>query len=104
MQITQTFLCCLALTVSFVVAADNPGNDAQQGTVVKMPLADKENLHAQDLPKRGQTMNAVNQQYGRPIKKHPAKGQPPIERWDYENFSVYFETNSVIHSVHKTKP
>lgn len=99
MQITHTVLFSLILAVSFSSTADDHTSSEQSGTVIQMPLSEKANLHANDLPKRGTTMERVMEKYGVPNKKHPAKGQPPIVRWDYENFSVYFETNSVIHSV-----
>ena len=29
----------------------------------------------------------------------PPSGKPPITRWDYDGFSVYFEHQHVIHAV-----
>lgn len=57
-----------------------------------------------DRPKRGVTMGEVEKQFGAPITRHPAVGggnphQPPITRWDYNGFSVFFEGDHVIHSV-----
>jgi hypothetical protein len=46
---------------------------------------------AVDRPKRGSTMTEV--------EKHPTVGQPPITRWDYAGFSVFFEHDRVIHAV-----
>lgn len=53
-------------------------------------------------PKRGTSMNSVKQTYGEPIKVHPAKGKPPITRWDYPTFSAYFESKSIIHTVSRS--
>jgi len=50
-------------------------------------------------PKSGMTMTAVESQFGQPATRHNAVGQPPITRWDYAGFSVYFEHQYVIHSV-----
>ena len=50
-------------------------------------------------PKPGMTMTAVESTYGRPSQKRGAVGQPPITRWDYPGFSVYFEHERVIHAV-----
>jgi hypothetical protein len=50
-------------------------------------------------PKSGMTMTAVESTYGTPGQKRAAVGQPPITRWDYPNFSVYFEKDRVIHAV-----
>lgn len=52
-----------------------------------------------ELPKRGANMNAVEAQFGAPRLKHAAVGQPPITRWDYDGYSVYFESSRVIHAV-----
>ena len=50
-------------------------------------------------PKSGMTMTAVESKYGAPTQKHATVGQPPITRWDYTGFSVYFENDRVIHAV-----
>ncbi|MGH8140743.1 MAG: hypothetical protein ACREVV_21440 [Steroidobacteraceae bacterium] len=52
-----------------------------------------------DRPKRGTTMSEVEKHFGAPAEKHPTVGQPPITRWDYAGFSVFFEHDRVIHSV-----
>jgi hypothetical protein len=50
-------------------------------------------------PKRGVTMSQVEAKFGAPVAKHEAVGQPPITRWDYAGFSVFFEHDRVIHAV-----
>ncbi len=50
-------------------------------------------------PSRGMLMSAVERQFGEPATRHPAVGQPPITRWDYPAFSVFFERDRVIHAV-----
>jgi hypothetical protein len=55
-------------------------------------------------PKPGMSMTAVESTYGAPAQRHAAVGgtvaqQPPITRWDYPSFSVYFENDRVIHAV-----
>jgi hypothetical protein len=57
-------------------------------------------------PHRGATMKAVEQQFGAPAERHAAVGgatsaQPPITRWDYAQFSVFFEKDRVVHTVIK---
>jgi len=54
-------------------------------------------------PTRGMTMSEVESQFGAPREKYPAVGQPPITRWDYDNFSVFFEHQHVLHSVAQHK-
>jgi hypothetical protein len=55
-------------------------------------------------PRPGMSMQAVESAYGAPAERHAAVGgsaveQPPITRWDYPAFSVYFENDRVIHAV-----
>ena len=54
---------------------------------------------AADRPHRGSTMAQVESQYGAPSNRHAAVGNPPITRWDYPQFSVYFENDRVLHAV-----
>lgn len=64
------------------------------------------------LPARGQTMSQVESRFGAPQRKHaPVAGpgdtrhNPPITRWDYADFSVYFEHSHVVNAVlAKAKP
>ena len=51
------------------------------------------------LPQRGMSSRAVLARYGQPSRRHEAIGKPPIRRWDYAGFSVYFEHDHVVHSV-----
>ncbi len=54
-------------------------------------------------PKHGQSMEQVESVFGTPVQKHNAVGEPPITRWQYAGFTVYFEHDKVIHSVtHKS--
>jgi outer membrane protein assembly factor BamE (lipoprotein component of BamABCDE complex) len=50
-------------------------------------------------PARGMTMSQVASKFGAPVTKVPAVGNPPISRWEYPGFVVYFERDHVIHSV-----
>lgn len=50
-------------------------------------------------PTQGMSMARVEQQFGQPEQKSDAIGQPPITRWTYKDFVVFFEHNLVIHSV-----
>jgi len=51
------------------------------------------------VPTRGITMAQVEQRYGAPASRLAAVGQPPITRWVYPSFVVFFEGNVVIHAV-----
>lgn len=54
---------------------------------------------AGERPQRGSTMSTVQSRFGEPVNRHAAVGQPPITRWDYPQFSVYFENDRVLHAV-----
>lgn len=51
------------------------------------------------MPARGMSMQRVEQRYGNPIRKIPPVGEPPIARWNYQDYTVYFEGRYVINSV-----
>ena len=47
------------------------------------------------------TQAQVESKYGSPVSKKAAVGDPPISRWEYQGFTVYFENDRVIHAVLK---
>ncbi len=51
------------------------------------------------IPARGMTMSQVASKFGEPVNKTPPVVKPPITRWEYPGFVVYFEQDHVIHSV-----
>ncbi len=53
------------------------------------------------LPRLGESKRAILKRFGLADKEHPAVGQPPITRWDYRSFSVYFEYDHAINLVAK---
>lgn len=55
-------------------------------------------------PVHGMTMADVTRLFGSPDKKVAAVGDPPITRWIYPGYVVYFEGNIVLHSVLKARP
>lgn len=52
-----------------------------------------------DRPTKGMSMKTVEAKFGAPQDRHQAVGNPPITRWDYPLFTVYFEHEYVIHAV-----
>ena len=48
---------------------------------------------------RGASMDSVEKRLGTPQKKHATIGNPPITRWDYASYSVFFEHSHVLHIV-----
>ena len=57
--------------------------------------------NAQGIPRptRGMSMDRVKSRFGQPAKIHPQVGDPPITRWDYADYSVFFEYRHVLTSV-----
>ena len=52
-----------------------------------------------ERPSRGSSMSSVEARFGAPATRHAAVGDPPITRWDYAQFSVFFEHDKVLHAV-----
>ncbi|MDJ0939272.1 MAG: hypothetical protein QNJ00_05875 [Woeseiaceae bacterium] len=52
-------------------------------------------------PTRGMTQASVESKYGSPVSVQAPVGEPPITRWEYQDFVVFFEYDRVIHSVLK---
>ena len=99
-------LCHLTLAAA-LLAVSGLASAADKG-VVQMPTptptqsAPHEHPLIQlDLPSRGMTMREVERKYGTPVEKKPAVGKPPISRWVYPDYTVYFEHQYVIDAVVK---
>ncbi len=61
------------------------------------------------LPDKGSRQSTVLRNFGHPDKRHaPAGGEtpkhPPITRWDYATFSVFFENDHVVDAVVHNQP
>lgn len=52
-----------------------------------------------DLPRNGQTTGEVESRYGSPESRNSPVGDPPITRWVYDRWSVYFEYDRVLYTV-----
>lgn len=61
-------------------------------------------IDTRNLPQKGQSKRAVLERFGLADVEHKPVGQPPITRWDYREFSVYFEYDHVINSVRHHRP
>lgn len=99
-----------ALTLSLILAAGLlPQARASADTLL---IERVETARGVALPARGQTMAQVESRFGAPQRRHAAVAgpgdaahNPPITRWDYAGFSVYFEHSHVVNAVlAKAKP
>jgi hypothetical protein len=88
---TLSLTCLLATLTAFPSLAVSE--------VLKLDGGPVEVLKPVDAPTRGMTKLQVEKRYGKPLKKHPAVGKPPISSWDYPGYTVYFENQFVLHSV-----
>jgi hypothetical protein len=52
-----------------------------------------------DFPRRGMSMDKVQNEYGQPSVVSDSIGQPPITSWTYNDRIVYFEYSTVLHVV-----
>jgi hypothetical protein len=94
-----TSLSCAALVAGFCTMHAAPQARAETIVVNDTVTVRDSNI---PRPKRGMHMTQVERQFGAPTTRHPAVGghrHPPITRWDYPEFSVFFEHDIVIHSV-----
>lgn len=61
------------------------------------------------LPSKGMSKSSVLATYGQPSEKRAPVGgssprQPPITRWDYAGYSVFFEHSHVVDTVVHSQP
>ena len=91
-------LVSIGVLVSAVALHSAP---AQADTLLMDRVKEERSMNA---PRRGMSMAQVESRYGAPSSKLPTAGgdaplHPPINRWVYPNYIVYFERNHVINSV-----
>jgi hypothetical protein len=68
-----------------------PAKEIQPGETIRIKLL--------DYPRRGMSMEKVQQEYGQPAAISDSVGVPPITRWTYQDRVVYFERSTVLHVV-----
>lgn len=71
-----------------------------QAEIIKIPVGQQPGTSADaQLPNKGASREAVKSRYGEPLSYSEAVGEPPISRWTYPGFAVYFEYDHVVHAV-----
>ena len=89
-RLAATILLALSLCVATGVHAQN----------LDMSGADRSSTFDQPgKPRRGMTQASVEASFGAPQNMVNPVGDPPITRWEYADFVVYFEYDRVIHAV-----
>lgn len=70
-----------------------------QAETLLIDSVEAEQATRSERPTRGQTKTQVEARFGEPTQMIAAVGDPPISRWIYPGFTVYFEYDRVIHAV-----
>jgi len=83
---------CILLLMAMAAPA------ASADTLIMQGLQ-KSQASAAERPSRGMSMARVAAVWGEPEAKRAAVGDPPISRWEYGDFVVFFEYEHVVHSV-----
>lgn len=90
-----------ALAVALVATVGGFSSPVRADTLL-MEQIQKEPANAYEgipRPRRGMTMQRVEEVFGRPKKATHPVGRPPIVRWTYPTFVVFFESDLVIDIV-----
>lgn len=66
---------------------------------VAIPIGEQTNRNATNIPRSGMKKHTVERNFGNPIQRHAPIGDPPISSWVYNGYTVYFEFDTVIHTV-----
>ena len=82
-------------------AAEEVVIEQVSGDVLEMQPGDTIIIDPLDFPRRGMSMDKVQNELGRPAEISPTVGEPPITSWTYPDRVVYFEGSKVIHVVEK---
>lgn len=76
------------------------GLGAAEASAQNLQMADPPAASASAVvPTRGMSMADVERKFGAPSSKVAPVGNPPIARWAYPGFVVYFEYDHVVHTV-----
>ena len=87
----KTVLAAFGIACGLVVAPSY----AQNLQMAEAPAVEA----SADTPTRGMTMAQVEARFGAPAQRHDAVGRPPITRWVYPGFVVFYEYQHVVHAV-----
>jgi hypothetical protein len=95
---TSLFISVAAVGITAATGAIAQDQPAQGEAVQTQPAASTTSAAAVN-PARGSTMDSVRAKFGTPSQEVPAVGKPPITRWEYPGYVVFFEYDRVLHTV-----
>ena len=91
-KVTRSLFIALSLGLAFAAGAQN----------LDMSPGDRQSTFEQPgKPTRGMSQERVQANFGAPLSTREPIGDPPITRWEYADFVVFFEYDKVIHAVTK---
>ncbi len=104
----ETGTITTTITTTTSTSTSTSTSTANTGDIVRIPIGQQsEQLNQLARPQRGMKQQQVIDTFGPPLTQSVATGTPPISQWSYRDFTVYFESEYVIHSVlkhtHKTE-
>lgn len=97
----------LAMITAFALCQAAQGADLHklERTTTQVATSSSHGVRtAAKLPPRGTTKAQARARLGDPVRIHGAIGQPPIARWDYANYVLYFENNRLLDVVIPGQP
>ncbi|WP_223670733.1 hypothetical protein [Kangiella shandongensis] len=87
-------ICAMSLIVGAGI-----GLNTAKADEVKVPVTQQGEQKNVQVPKQGVSKSYVEQKFGTPSRVEGPVGDPPITKWIYDGYTVYFEYDHVIHSV-----
>ncbi len=87
----------MVLTLMLVFSAGLAQIDIAQADVLL--IEEVRQSERMNLPANGMSSGDVRAKFGEPVNKLAAVGDPPITRWNYDGWSVYFEYELVLFTV-----
>lgn len=100
---TITFARSLACCIAVVMGLSTATFTTAIADTVSVPVGQQGHYTQIDKPGTGMTKAQVERKFGEPQAWRDPVGDPPISSWVYNNFTVYFEYDHVIHSVSTPK-
>ncbi|MCG6117849.1 MAG: hypothetical protein MEQ07_06610 [Aquimonas sp.] len=101
LRTAASLVVCFAF-VGAALAQEN-SNRVIEGDVLLIDRVERTHANA-ELPRRGMLMGQVERRFGAPSQRLAPVGggsprTPPITRWVYPEFTVYFENSHVVNAV-----
>lgn len=94
MRLLPVPFAALFMAVSLTAGADTLDMPPQESS-----MASEKPVVNMVMPTKKMTMSQVMAEFGEPNQKFEPVGDPPISRWVYDDYTVYFEYKHVVHAV-----